>query len=125
MPKLEYIKELEEMDEGVDVETFSPAGENHTVVLLSEAATRELCLALDEHLDDVSPRNTRQQEAVDHLYNDILDRFKFKRGSYILSTGNMGVVPIRFLKSYTPDDADVWKEIRTTVIGTCTWYADQ
>jgi hypothetical protein len=112
MVKIEYIKQLEKMGEDAEVEVFTPSDEDHSVILLSETATRELCLALDEYLNHVDSRDTEQQEAIDHLYNDILDRFKFKRGSYILSAGHIRNIPAQFLKSYTPEDESVWKKVR-------------
>lgn len=110
MPGLEYIRKLEEME--TDVEIVESAEGDGFAILLSEPATRELCLALDEYLDRISPRDPDKQESVAFLYEMVMERFAFGRGSYVLTTGTIASVAGELFNIHTPEDADVWEKVR-------------
>lgn len=112
MPDIKYLKKLEDMD--THTEVVDSDERDHVAVLLSEPATRELCLALDEYQNQISPYKPEIQESVGGLYDIILTRFKFGRGSYVLSTDKIPRLDGERLRSYSPEDPDVWRDLRET-----------
>lgn len=110
MSKLEYIQELEEME--TDVKVVEAVDGEGFAILLSEPATRELCLGLDEYLDQINPHNPDKQESVAFFYESVMDNFAFDRGSYLLSTWISPTEAGELFDTYTPDDPDVWEKVR-------------
>lgn len=110
MSLLDLIRQLEEMETDVKAVEFSE--EEGFAILLSEPATRELCLALDEYLDRISPRNPDKQESVAFLYEIVMERFAFGRGSFVHSDDSIATVAGELFDIYTPEDAEVWEKVR-------------
>lgn len=110
MSKLEHIRKLEEME--ADVKVVEAVDGEGFAILLSEPATRELCLALSAYLDRIDPYNADKQESVAFFYESIMDNFAFDRGSYLLSTWISPTEADELFNSYTPDDSEVWEQLR-------------
>ena len=110
MPKYEYIQKLEEME--ADVSVIEALDEEGFVILLSEPATRELCNALIDYIDRISPYDSDKQESVTFLYESIMDNFAFDRGSYLLSTWISPTKADELFENYTPDNSEVWEELQ-------------
>ena len=56
--------------------------ENNDYLLLSEKATKEVCLMLD-HSIEIAPVNGPDREKMNFIYEDIMGRFTWTRGSWI------------------------------------------
>ncbi|KZX46272.1 hypothetical protein [Haloarcula sp. K1] len=110
MSKLEYIRKLEEME--TDVKVIEAIDEEGSAILLSDPATRELCLALNDYLDHIDPHNADKQESVAFFYESIMDNFTFHRGSYLLSTWISQTEASELFENYTANDSEVWEELR-------------
>jgi hypothetical protein len=108
--KLEYIRKLEEME--ADVEVIEAIDEEGSAILLSEPATQELYLALNDYLDQIDPHNADKQESVAFLYESIMDNFTFHRGIYLLSTWISPTEVGELFENYTPSSSGVWEELR-------------
>lgn len=112
MPKIEFIQKLEEMES--HAELVESADNSDSAILLSETATREICHALDEHLDRISPYESDEQERLSHLYDTMMERFKFDRGSYILTSESTLLLRDELMTSYTPQNQDAWDVVLQT-----------
>ena len=110
MSKLEYIRKLEEME--ADVKVIEAIDEEGSAILLSEPATRVLCLALNDYLDQIDPHNADKQESVAFFYESIMDNFAFHRGSYLLSTWIPPTEAGELFENYTPSNSEMWEELR-------------
>lgn len=108
MPEIALIKMVETMDGDCSI-SDTPDGE--PVLLLSEAATREVCRSLDVLLDSILPHNPDKQEAVGYVYDDIMDTFAFGRGSYLVLTSKPLSILTEALDRRTPENQAAFEAV--------------
>lgn len=106
---LEQLNRLDEL-----VTTTSYEGTNY--LLLSEVATRELSLAIQENLNKLA-HSPQKQEDLAHVHEELMDNFGFNRGSYVELEP---LVQRTTLDHYTPDHTSAWEAVLETVRATTT-----
>jgi hypothetical protein len=118
MPSAKRLEELKSLSQDCRV---IETEESEAVLLLSEAATREVCLALDNLLNQIDPHNPERQETVAFLYDDIMDVFSFGRGSYVTLNSQATSILLQALHERVPDDDTVF----SNVVNTLESYTDE